>query len=528
MRSDETNGRMCDRVDGFRALKAGEEMPGKLNWSVGYFSKTRLQRCQYEAQDFDKEIRSKEQLEERVERNSKRKLREAQIKKGRHAKTDEELQRMRAQELKDFENSMAISAPPPEGFPSGILSIQIHQITGLELNNISHSHVDATTADREEKEDGDNLPSAYCNIIINHDKVYKTRSKPKNARPFFNAGTERFIADWRTAEVFVSVRDQRVGEDDPLLGIVHLPLASVFAKRSQSNEYYPLVGGVGYGRVRISLVWRSVQLHEPETRLGWDYGTLEIQSNVSSADVPKELGTMNIKMYTSLTSGKMRPDEGRSMWKTRRGDSLKLAVRQRYSSCLAIRIQHKTFVKDATHAFAILWLKDIVDEEEQEITLPMWTGDYERATACTLEECGEKIGSIKLTIKYWSGLGGAHGPWARKDPNLRNVMEVLDVAQDHLDDQVAEREAGIVGVEPESSSDESDSESSESDRDDNHGDQANDEKSGEANGLTIVDKMRDYKKHSRQKSRQHRGVMQYKVCAFNTQSFLTRETCSSY
>jgi hypothetical protein len=514
---------MHDRVDGFRALKAGEELPGKLKWSVGYFSKTRLQRCQYEAQDFDKEIRSKEQLEEKVERISKRKLREAQIKKGRHAKTDEELQQMRAQELKDFENSMTISAPPPEGFPSGILSIQIHQITGLELTNIGQSHVDATAADREEKEDGDDLPSAYCNIIVNHNKVYKTRSKPKNARPFYNAGTERFIADWRTAEVFVSVRDQRVGEDDPLLGIVHLPLASVFAKRSQSNEYYPLVGGVGYGRVRISLVWRSVQLTEPETRLGWDYGTLEIQPNISTADIPENLRAMDIKLYTNLSSGKMRPDAGTSTWKTRRDDSLKLAVHRRYSSCLAIRIKHKTLGKDATHAFAILWLKDIVDEQEQEITLPMWTGDYERAKACTLEECGEKIGSIKLAIKYWSGLGGAHGPWARKDPNLRNVMQVLEVAQDHLDDHAAEREAGIVGVEPASSSDESSSDSSESDEDEKE----NGEKSGESNGLTVVDKVRDYKKHSRQKSRQHRGVMQYKVIASHVHFILICVNCSS-
>jgi hypothetical protein len=518
---------MCDRLDGFRALKAGEEMPGKLKWSVGYFSKTRLQRCQYEAQDFDKEIRSKEQLEEKVERISKRKLREAQIKKGRHAKTDEELQQMRAQELKDFENSMIISAPPPEGFPSGVLSIQIHQITGLELSNIAQSRADTTAADREEKEDGDELPSAYCNIIINHNKVYKTRSKPKNARPFFNAGTERFIADWRTAEVFISVRDQRVGEDDPLLGIVHLPLACVFAKRSQSNEYYPLVGGVGYGRMRVSLVWRSVQLQEPETRLGWDYGTLEIQPNISTADIPESLRAMGLKMYTNLSSGKMRPGEGTSMWKTRRGDSLKLAVRQRYSSCLAIRIKHKTLGRDATQAFAILWLKDIVDEEEQDITLTIWTGDYERAKSCTLEDCGEKIGSIKLTMKYWSGLGGAHGPWARKDPNLRNVMEVLDVAQDHLDDQAAEREAGIVGVEPDSSSNESSSDFSDSDASENEAEGESNEKSGVSSGLTVVDKLRDYKKHSRQKSRQHRGVMQYKVSVIDTRLILTREGSSS-
>src|SRR4051794_12877166 len=86
----------------------------------------------------------------------------------------------------------------------------------------------------------------------------KPGRSPKNANLFSNAGTERFIHDWRKTEVFLSVRDARIHENDPLLGIVYLPLAELFHKRSQFKDTFPLVGGIGFGRVRVSMVFRSV------------------------------------------------------------------------------------------------------------------------------------------------------------------------------------------------------------------------------------------------------------------------------
>ncbi|OQE01089.1 hypothetical protein PENSOL_c005G00591 [Penicillium solitum] len=79
----------------------------------------------------------------------------------------------------------------------------------------------------------------------------------------FNVGAERFIRDWQTTEVILSVRDLRMYEHDPLIGIVVLPLADTFKQRSQINEYFSLSGGIGHGRVRISMVFRSIQLQAP-------------------------------------------------------------------------------------------------------------------------------------------------------------------------------------------------------------------------------------------------------------------------
>jgi hypothetical protein len=36
----------------------------------------------------------------------------------------------------------------------------------------------------DEQVEGDDLLSSYCTVIINHQRILKTRTKPKNAKPF--------------------------------------------------------------------------------------------------------------------------------------------------------------------------------------------------------------------------------------------------------------------------------------------------------------------------------------------------------
>lgn len=526
MKDSQTNGKMQRRTDGFRALKAGENMPGKLEWEVGYFSKVRIQACQLQQQSYDPEVRSMDKLEQKVDDICKRKLREASVKEGGKSRDDQELDQQKAQEMKTRQDAMIISAPPPEGYPSGIFSIQIHQITGLELE--TNSKQDDQSAD--EAEGGEGLPSAYCTVIINHSKVFKTRTKPKNAKPFYNAGVERFIADWQNAECYVSVRDARVKEDDPLLGIVHLPLGDVFKSRSQVNGFYPLMGGVGFGRVRLSMVWRSVQLQAPPQDLGWSYGTLEVQSGVSASDVPSDLQQMKLRFRTDLGYAKMYPDKDGG-WQSRKQQSLKLAVKQRYASCLSVQFTQHSLLKDKTGAFAVLWLCQIPDEDQQELTLPVWKGDFNRATACTLDECGEKVGTIKVKLTFWSGLGGAHSKWASKDPNLRDVVEVLDCGRDELEDLKTAKQAGIVDEDEtsESDADSSDDEAGASrngwpdgeihaengasveEADGEVKDEKPDGDSGGKSKQSVVDAAKNYKKHMKSEHRRHRGVMQWKV-----------------
>ena len=525
MKGKETNGKMKSRTDGFRALKAGEDMPGKLEWSVGYFSKTRLQDCQLKKQTFDTDVRSMDELKKKVDEISTNKLRETMIKGSQKKRDKDELEQQKAQELKSREDQMMITSPPPDEYPSGIFSIQIHQITGLELEKINKNKAEKDGAASDEEETGEGLPSAYCTVIVNHNKVFKTRTKPKNAKPFFNAGTERFIPDWHDAEVHVSVRDSRVHEDDPLLGIVHLSLRDVFKHQAQVNGFYPLTGGVGFGRVRISMVWRSVQLQASPEALGWALGTLEVMPSISASDVPQDLQKLKLKFHTNIGSGKMYPGKGDEGWKTRKEQSLKLAVYKRYSSCMAVQFRNNAMMGDKNSAFAVLWLKDIPDEEECQMTLPVWKGDFKRAVACAMEDCGEKVGSITVKMTFWAGLGSAHSKWASKDENLKNVVEVLDTARDNLEDQQNEKAAGIVDQDDSSSSD---SDSSDDDavakktkhnnpkRPDSEAQATNgasneDSEDGGSGKTGPIDMIKDYKKNAKSTHRKHRGIMQWKV-----------------
>jgi hypothetical protein len=489
-------------------------MPGKLEWNVGYFSKTRIQDCQLQQQTFDPEVRTMAQLRDSVDKACEKKLREAFIKGDAMSRDDKELEQQKAQELKERQDQMIISAPPPDGYPSGIFSIQIHQITGLELEKLSKGD-DSDDIQDEEQETGDSLPSAYCNVIINHRKVFKTRTKPQNAKPFYNAGTERFIADWQNAEVHIGVRDARVHEDDPLLGIVHLNLAELFKERSQVNGFFPLAGGVGFGRMRLSMVWRSVQLQAPPEAIGWEIGTLEVKPEIEASDIPDELKNLRLKLSTSLGSGKMYPSKKHTGWSAHRHAPHWLAVEKRYSTCLSIRFRDKKVMGGHNAAFAVLWLRDIPDEEDRELELAVWKGDFKRAIACSLDEPGTKVGTIKLKLKFWSGLGQAHSSWANKDPDLRNVMEVLETARDNLDEEQAGERAGVVHNESdtESHAGRDDDDSSTDDDSDNEGRKKSngDDDKAHKDSQGFIDQYREKRRDQRAEHRRHRGVMQFRI-----------------
>ncbi|KAF2003417.1 hypothetical protein P154DRAFT_86264 [Amniculicola lignicola CBS 123094] len=509
MSSKDTNGKIHDREDGFKSLKAGEGMPGKLQWSVGYFSKTRITEDQLAAQEEDPDIRNIEQLKEKVSNEAESKLREAS------KDESNEIEQQKAQDFKTRQDQLLVASPPPQQYPSGILSIQIHQITGLELEILNKNKNKKNENADDEEEEGDDLPSSYCTIILNHQKVFKTRTKPKNSKPFFNAGCERFIRDYRNTEVHISVRDARIHEDDPLLGIIYLPLDKLLKSRSQIDATYPISGGIGYGRARISIVFRSVQLQAPPRMLGWDYGTLDVNPIVRGINVPHDMQSMRMKIRSNLARGKLYRSDDQSgengaktevLWKTKKGSSLRLPVKKRYSSPLIIEFRKDSALRDRTPGFCILWLKDIPDNSEQTVKLPIWNGDLDRASNNVLETCGDKIGEVEIKLTFWSGLSGYHQPLAKKDTNLSDVIEVLDTCHDN--DEMDWDDG--TSSDTSSSSDDSDSDfipsfiKGKSDKKDTSSSLDSDGKRG------TIDQIKEYKQQSKQLHRKNRGMMQWK------------------
>jgi hypothetical protein len=169
MSQESTKNQMTSREDHLCDYE-GNPAPGILGWEVGYFSKCDVD--DYLAKRGDVDI---EQTKRQIEHDAEKKLREA---KG----LDEsgEIDQQKQEDLKERSDEIIAGSPPNDDWPSGILYIKIEQITGLEVQHIRESGV----REEAEQEEDDDLPSAYCVIILNHQKVYKTRTKIKDNKPF--------------------------------------------------------------------------------------------------------------------------------------------------------------------------------------------------------------------------------------------------------------------------------------------------------------------------------------------------------
>lgn len=446
MRNKDSNGKMRDRLDPFKALEAGKGMPGRLEWSVGYFSKVRLLESQLEEQNKDPNVKTLEDLKQKSYEDSERKLREA-------AKDESgELEQLKEDDWVNTQVDMISSSLPTDEFPSGILSVQVHQIVALQVENVRKNK---SPEEEGEEDSGEReLPDSYCSIVLNDQKIFKTRTKPKNSSPFFNACTERFIRDWRNTTVMLSVRDQRVHEDDPLLGHVFLDLGDLFRKNKTSrvSSFYPLAGGIGYGRLRVSIVFRSVQMHVQPQNLGWDLGVLEVAPEISATEgLSKDIASHRIRLRTNVSSGRMRSmklqdrEQGKephtaAKWSSTRHQPLLLGVRKRHASNLMLEFHKSTSgllpKSSKVLAFSTAWLKDIIDEEWNELTLPVYTNDnglQARASANVLpeEELKEfKCGELRVKIRFWRGLGKPHAKLAKKNRDIADVMDVKDAARE--------------------------------------------------------------------------------------------------
>ncbi|KAG6009389.1 hypothetical protein E4U43_008734 [Claviceps pusilla] len=413
-------GKMFPQVSKLRGVKADSTMPGELHWEVGFFGKTQFRKA---LRTHGKDIKLPKELADKPE---------FQDEKGTISTEDEDA---------------VVHTPPDPLWPSGILSIVVHQIVGLELANVTGS--DGNRKGKEyqparpeagevKEEQSRKLPSSYCTILVNDDLVYKTRIKVVSSQPIFNAGTERFIRDWRSSVVTVCVRDSRNRQHDPIIGVVPLKLSDILQTSSESTRWYPLDGGIGFGRIRISILFRSVELRLPPQQLGWDIGTFEFMSDFitttnyapgpkiklklrtggSSASVKRNLCTKEENGLTFDISG------------SQDGRRLRLPVRHRYSS--PIFIEFHTAGRRGADAVASLWLLDLVDGEEKEFDIPIFKCDnsvrlaqsyitqdnYKEIPDTEIEE----VGRIKFKGRFSAGTDMDHIKFV-SDNDSRETIE---------------------------------------------------------------------------------------------------------
>lgn len=220
-------GKMFPQKSTLRGVKAESTMPGELHWEVGFFGKTQFRkalRTDGKDQRLPKELQDNAELQENVG------------------------------SLDTAEEDAVVHTPPDPLWPSGIVDVVIHQIVNLEMANVKGSNGKRKGREFEparpeagdtKEETSKSLPSSYCTILINDELAYKTRTKVVSSKPIFEAGTERFIRDWRSAIITVTVRDSRNREHDPIIGVVPLKLSDVLLTSSQVSSPSPRLNVTG-------------------------------------------------------------------------------------------------------------------------------------------------------------------------------------------------------------------------------------------------------------------------------------------
>lgn len=204
------------------------------------------------------------------------------------------------------------------------------------------------------------------------------------------------------------MRDQRYREHDPILGVVPLKLSDLLQTSSQVTRWYPLDGGIGFGRIRISLLFRHVETKLPPQMLGWDVGTFEFTSD---RIVAKNYGKPSkIRLRTGGSTGKISRHacqlEGNDVIcdtsdETFR-DSLRMPVKHRYRSPIVFEFHQQG--KRGAAAYAVLWLQQLVDNENTDIDIPIWT-----------TKAGARLTQNYVTEENWR---------AKEVPGLDDLTEV--------------------------------------------------------------------------------------------------------
>ncbi|GAA5895479.1 hypothetical protein JCM8208_005245 [Rhodotorula glutinis] len=215
----------------------------------------------------------------------------------------EKQKRTRLDAVKDL---LAGNPSAPSSHPSGILSYQIHSVADLELDK----RVGAVHAGLKRLKPGTTfkamrraeLPSTYVQAVLNDEMVFRTKLSPFSNAPTFNSGSETFVRDWTRGMLNLAVMDYRDRDHDVLVGYVSINLHEVLSKQAQLSKWFPLLGGSGAGRIRLSLLFKPLALDLAPSLREWSVGTVQIVEASLEG-----LGERNFAGRLSL-----KPDEGQS------------------------------------------------------------------------------------------------------------------------------------------------------------------------------------------------------------------------
>ncbi|TVY93842.1 Meiotically up-regulated protein [Lachnellula willkommii] len=391
--------KMQKREDKLQGDVAGTDAEGVLEWEIGYFPRA----------EFEKALRT-----------------DAMDPRDHHGDTVEVADEDKTQN--------AQNTVPDPNLPSGILGLTIHQCINVQVDNPGKKSMgnvktrrqdsDGELSDSEETINVDYIPSLYVSADINDLLIYRTRVKSITSAPTFNSNTETYIRDWRLASLTLSVWDTRKNTDDCLVGVASLKLSEIFNKSSSVVKFYDLKGGAGTGRIRVSMIFRSMRMKLEESLLGFTVGSFVFSSPILCTG---DMYTHKLRLRSSATTRIIKngtKSDGGYTWKLEDSQNI-LPVHFRYMGAIVFEFigiglteKLKGPLGKNKH-YAVLWLFKLIDNKEEHFSLPIYhTNNPNRLTQNVVDESDDtmelkEVGRVKFSGKFKAGLDEAHGEFQK-------------------------------------------------------------------------------------------------------------------
>ncbi|KAI0225720.1 hypothetical protein L0F63_007199 [Massospora cicadina] len=292
--------------------------------------------------------------------------------------------------------------PPLASYPA-MLGCLIYQGSNLEI--VQEGYVNGDTQ----------LPDPYAVLYVDHKPSFVTRTKLNNPAPYWNAASEHFVRDWRSATVTVVVKARLAHEHDPVVGVANVEVGKRFqgwagGRGLEHTQWYPLEGGIGFGQVRFGFVVKPLELKLPPELTGSEVGSLVVDQiaiaqnlSVRDAYILAQLETSNLNRRTELLSANFGDRTG---WKAQ----LLFPVEDRHQNSLVLSLKQRALlVSDKLLGQCSLRLSELLDAKVRTLTFDLALG---KGSTTSDDRHASPTGDQGLTltcrIGFFPGFSYAH------------------------------------------------------------------------------------------------------------------------
>ena len=151
-------------------------------------------------------------------------------------------------------------------------------------------------------------------------------------------------------------------------------LENWIVRNADSPSNARLQEGVGFGRANISVLFKAIDARLPKNMLGWETSTIELLSDITfdNAEGEGDYSTKKLSLHTNngeqKISSKFATVENHTVTWDIGDEDIRLPIYNRFTNALHFELGGTNPLNplDTTpEAIAVLWLRDLVDEEEK-------------------------------------------------------------------------------------------------------------------------------------------------------------------